>query len=48
MDQFTLLDDQILEIELFENNGGRNQKLELSNRELVKAKVIDQILVKLN
>lgn len=48
LDQFTLLGDQILEIELFENNGGRYQKLKLDNWELINARTLDQINLKLN
>ncbi len=39
-DQFTLLKDQILNIEIFEKNGGRHQRLKVKNRDLVRAKMI--------
>ncbi|RKE81705.1 MULTISPECIES: conjugative transposon protein TraN [Chryseobacterium] len=39
-DQFTLLKDQILNIEIFEKNGGRHQRLKVKNRVLVRAKII--------
>ena len=48
LNQFTLLDSQILEIELFEKNGGRHQKLEISNKELVNASLVDQLHLKLD
>ncbi|WP_433630402.1 conjugative transposon protein TraN [Chryseobacterium cucumeris] len=38
--QFTLLKDQILNIEIFEKNGGRHQRLKVKNRDLVRAKMI--------
>lgn len=39
-DQFTLLKDQALSIEIFEKNGGRHQQLKVKNRDLVRAKII--------
>ena len=48
MDQFTLLEDQILEIELMEKDGGRHQKIQIENSDLVSAKVVNDIQLKLN
>ncbi|MFP3599507.1 conjugative transposon protein TraN [Chryseobacterium sp. SIMBA_029] len=43
MDQFTLLDGQVLEIEIFERNGGRHQKIRIKNTDLINAKIIQNI-----
>ncbi|MFZ4929170.1 conjugative transposon protein TraN [Chryseobacterium sp. Mn2064] len=48
MDQFTLLEDQIVEIELMEKDGGRHQKIQIENSDLISAKVVDDIQLKLN
>lgn len=48
MDQFTFLEDQILEIELMEKDGGRHQKIQIENSDLVSAKVVNDIQLKLN
>jgi hypothetical protein len=48
LDQFTLLENQVLQIELFEKNGGRHQKFELDNDNLVHAQVVDQLHLKLD
>ncbi|MDQ8141532.1 conjugative transposon protein TraN [Chryseobacterium sp. CFS15] len=48
MDQFTLLEDQILEIELMEKDGGRHQKIQIENSDLISAKVVNDIQLKLN
>lgn len=42
-DQFTIADDKLLVIEIFEKNGGRHQKLEIENNDLVGAKMISDI-----
>ncbi|SEH47987.1 conjugative transposon protein TraN [Chryseobacterium culicis] len=47
MDQFTLLEDQIVEIELMEKDGGRHQKIQLENSDLISAKVVNDIQLKL-
>lgn len=39
-DQFTLLKDQVLSIEIFEKNGGRHQRIKVKNKDLVRAKII--------
>ncbi|MDE5518156.1 MULTISPECIES: conjugative transposon protein TraN [Weeksellaceae] len=48
LDQFTLLKDQVLEIEVLERNGGRHQKVQLENRELINAKLINSLNFKTN
>jgi conjugative transposon TraN protein len=48
MDQFTIADDQILRIEIFEKNGARNQILEIDNADLVAAKPVSEIKLKQN
>lgn len=40
LDQFTLLKDQILEIEILEKNGGRHHKVLLKNKDLIHARLI--------
>lgn len=48
LDQFTLLENQVLEVEVYEKNGGRHQKFKLDNDDLVRAKVVDQLHLKLD
>lgn len=48
MDQFTITDDQVLRISLYEQNGGRNQVLEIENSDLVSAKPVSEMKIKLN
>jgi len=48
LDQFTLLKDQILEIEILEKNGGRHQKLQLENKDLLHARLINGLNIKSN
>lgn len=43
LEQFTLLKGQVLEIEIQERNGGRIQKVQLDNNELMKAKLINSL-----
>ncbi len=38
LNQFTLADDKMLVIELFEANGGRHQRIEVQNDDLIRAK----------
>jgi conjugative transposon TraN protein len=45
-DQFTIADDKLLLIEIFEKNGGRHQTLKIKNSDLVKAKVINSMHLK--
>lgn len=47
LDQFTLLDDQVLEIELMEKNGGRHQKIHVENSDLIHAEVVNNVYLKL-
>lgn len=47
LDQFTLLEDQILEIEVFEKVSGRHQKIQVENTDLINAKLIKDIHLKL-
>lgn len=48
LDQFTLLEDQVLEIEMLEKDGGRHQKIQVENSDLINAKVVSDIHLKLN
>lgn len=43
LDQFTLEDDKILLIEIFEKNGGRHQTLRVKNSDLLKARLINDL-----
>lgn len=43
LDHFTIADDKLLFIEIFEKNGGRHQTLKIKNSDLVKAKVINSM-----
>ncbi len=46
LNQFTIADDKLLLIEIFEKNGGRHQTLKIKNSDLVKAKVINSMHLK--
>ncbi|WP_077416182.1 conjugative transposon protein TraN [Chryseobacterium sp. JV274] len=46
LDQFTLLKDQVLEIEILEKNGGRHLKVQLENEDLVHARLINNLTIK--
>ncbi|WP_407480242.1 conjugative transposon protein TraN [Elizabethkingia miricola] len=46
LDQFTIADDKVLLIEIFEKNGGRHQTLQLENSDLIKARLIDDMHLK--
>ena len=48
IDQFTITDDKVLEIEIFEKNGGRQQLLQIKNSDLVHAKAISDMHLKIN
>ena len=48
LDQFTLLEDQVLEIEILEKNGGRHQKVQLENTDLIQARLISSLKIKTN
>ncbi len=46
LDQFTIADDKVLLIELYEKNGGRHQKLQVENSDLIKARLINDMHLK--
>ena len=46
LDQFTIADDKVLLIEIFEKNGSRKQTLEVENADLIKARLIDHMHLK--
>lgn len=46
LDQFTISDDKVLLIEIFEKNGGRHQTLKIKNSDLVKARLINDMHLK--
>ncbi|MDL2282823.1 conjugative transposon protein TraN, partial [Parabacteroides sp. OttesenSCG-928-G06] len=46
LDKFTIPDDKMLVIELNEQNGGRHQRFEVENADLVRAKVINELKIK--
>lgn len=46
LDQFTIADDKILLIEIFEKNGSRHQTLEVENADLIKARLINRMHLK--
>ncbi len=48
LDQFTITDDKVLIIEIFEKNGGRQQVLQVENSDLVHAKSIIDMHLKIN
>jgi len=48
LDQFTIADDKVLLIEIFEKNGGRHQLLRVENADLVHAKSIKDMHIKIN
>ncbi|WP_141384700.1 conjugative transposon protein TraN, partial [Flavobacterium flevense] len=48
LDLFTIANDKVLLIEIFEKNGGRHQQLEIENSDLVKAKLIKDMKLKIN
>lgn len=48
LDQFTITDEQVLRIEIFERNGARNQVLEIENSDLVAAKPVSEMKFKVN
>nr|WP_233166783.1 conjugative transposon protein TraN [Pedobacter sp. ASV2] len=43
LEQFTLDNDKILRIEIFEKNGGRHQTLEVENADLIRAKPVTEL-----
>lgn len=46
LDQFTIADDRVLLIEIFEKNGGRHQTLQVENSDLIKARLINDMHLK--
>ena len=46
LEQFTLPDDKVLEVTLFEQNGGRHQTFIVENEDLIRAKNIDNLKLK--
>ena len=48
LDQFTITDDKVLLIEIFEKNGGRHQVLQIENSDLVNARLINTMHLKIN
>lgn len=46
LDQFTIADDKVLLIEIFEKNGGRQQTLQVENSDLIKARLINDMHLK--
>lgn len=47
LDQFTIADDKMLIIEIFEKNGGRQQVLKVGNSDLVNAKLIKDMQLRI-
>jgi len=48
LDQFTISNDQVLRIELYEKNGGRNQVLDIENSDLVNSKPVSEMSLEVN
>lgn len=48
LDQFTITDDKVQLIEIFEKNGGRHQVLQIENSDLVNARLINTMHLKIN
>lgn len=46
LDQFTIADDKVFLIEIFEKNGGRHQTLQVENSDLIKARLIKDMHLK--
>ncbi|WP_324756196.1 conjugative transposon protein TraN [Sphingobacterium thalpophilum] len=46
LDQFTIADDKVLLVEIFEKNGGRHQTLQIENSDLIKARLINDMHLK--
>lgn len=46
LEQFTLPDDKVLEVALFERNGGRHQTFVVENEDIIRAKNIDNLKLK--
>lgn len=46
LDQFTIADDKVLLIEIYEKDGGRHQTLQVENSDLIKARLINDMHLK--
>jgi conjugative transposon TraN protein len=46
LDQFTIADDKVLLIDIFEKNGGRHQTLQVENSDLIKSHLINDMHLK--
>ena len=46
LDQFTISDDKVLLIEIFEKNGGRHQTMQVENSDLIKARLVSEMYLK--
>lgn len=46
LDQFTIADDKVLLIKIFEKNGGRHQTLQVENSDLIQARLITDMHLK--
>ncbi|GGE19527.1 conjugative transposon protein TraN [Sphingobacterium cellulitidis] len=46
LDKFTIADDKVLLIEVFEKNGGRHQTLQVENSDLIKARLLNDMHLK--
>jgi len=46
LDQFTIADDKVLLIEIYEKNGGRHQTLQVENSDLIQARFINDMHLK--
>ena len=46
LDQFTLADDKVFQIEIFEQNGGRHQVIKVKNSDLIRAKLVADMFLK--
>ena len=44
--KFTIPDDKLLLVELYEKNGGRHQVIRVENSDIVNAEVIDELKIK--
>ena len=44
--KFTIPDDKLLVVELYEKNGGRHQTIRVENTDIVNAEVINELKIK--
>ena len=44
--KFTIPDDKLLVVELYEKNGGRHQTIRVENADIVNAEVINELKIK--